>query len=150
MKVSEKGLELIKSSEGLRLKAYLCSAGVWTIGYGHTKGVKRGMVISEAQAEDLLRDDLRDVESVLNRIPVNSLLQQQFDALASFVFNFGATKFGSSTLLKRVIKRDPGAVEEFHKWVWETGPDGKKRKSDGLIRRRIREAKLFTTGELMP
>ena len=82
MKASSKALELIKQFEGLRLKAYLCPGGVWTIGYGHTAGVKPGMVISEAQAEEYLKADLISFERYLNGLGL-ALNQNQFDALIS-------------------------------------------------------------------
>ena len=92
MQISQKGLNLIKEFEGLRLKPYKCAAGVWTIGYGHTNGVNENTnAITEAQAEQYLRDDLRNFETLVNNknyVPQN-INQNQFDALVSFAFNLG-------------------------------------------------------------
>ena len=92
MEISQKGLDLIKEFEGLSLKPYKCVAGVWTIGYGHTKGVSENTsAITEQQAEQLLRDDLKYFEGLVNNkknVPQN-INQNQFDALVSFAFNLG-------------------------------------------------------------
>lgn len=91
MKVSQNGLNLIKEFEGCRLTAYQCSAGVWTIGYGHTKGVKKGQCITREQAEHYLIQDVKSAEKNVNsfydRYKWN---QNQFDALVSFAFNLGS------------------------------------------------------------
>ena len=112
MKISQRGIDLIKSSEGLKLKAYLCPAGIWTIGYGFTKGVRAGMTITEEQATQRLMNEICTREKELNdildkyHVVVN---QNQFDALVSFQFNTGA--LGNSTLLKKLNKKDySGAV----------------------------------------
>ena len=88
MKTSEKGKALIREFESLRLEAYRCPAGVLTIGYGHTAGVKEGDRIDKRRAEYFLDKDLEDVEAVINR-ECPGVNQSQFDALASFVFNLG-------------------------------------------------------------
>lgn len=82
----------IKKFEGLRLKAYVCAAGVCTIGYGHTIGVKPGDVITEAQADAFFESDIRAVENQVNALPLH-LGQYQFDAVVSFCFNVGIGKF---------------------------------------------------------
>lgn len=88
MITSKEGIDLIKSFEGCRLKAYQDSVGVWTIGYGHTSGVKPGMEISQVEAEQYLRKDLVVYEGHVNGL--NRTLQQwEFDALVSFCFNCG-------------------------------------------------------------
>ena len=83
MKTSRKGIELIKKYEGLRLTAYRCPAGVWTIGYGHTKGVKQGQKISSEEAEKLLIEDLTPIEKNIDKMGLK-INQSQFDALVSF------------------------------------------------------------------
>ena len=92
-KISSNGLEIIKKYEGCYLKAYKCPAGVWTIGYGHTAGVKSGMSISKAEAEKLLKEDCEAFEKYVNSksiVPLtDELNQNQFDALVSFAFNVG-------------------------------------------------------------
>lgn len=93
-KIGQAGLNLIKQYEGCRLSAYQCAAGVWTIGYGHTAGVKKGMTITQTQAETYLKQDCAKFESYVNSaayVPIiANLNQNQFDALVSFAFNCGA------------------------------------------------------------
>ena len=79
--------ELIKHFEGLELNAYQCAAGVWTIGYGHTKGVQSGMSISEARANEMLEEELVEYEGYVNDMVSVSLSQCQFDAMVSWVYN---------------------------------------------------------------
>ena len=139
MRTSRKGIEFIKAHEGLRLDAYLCPAGVPTIGYGHTHGVKMGDRITEEQAEKFLIDDLAVAETEVNRYGLH-LTQNQFDALVSFVFNVGVGNFRSSTLLKRLKANpnDPDIANQFKKWVYGNG-----KVLPGLVRRREDEAKLY-------
>ena len=139
MKTSDKGIGLIKRFEGLRLKAYLCPAGKPTIGYGHTKDVKLGDVITEKEAEQLLLEDLIVVENEINKHNLD-INQNQFDALVSFVYNVGVGNFRTSTLLKK-IKTDPNdktIANEFKRWVYSNG-----KKLPGLVKRREEEAKLY-------
>jgi lysozyme len=139
MRTSRKGIEFIKAHEGLRLDAYLCPAGVPTIGYGHTYNVKIGDRITAEQAEMLLIGDLIVAETEVNRYGLH-LTQNQFDALVSFVFNVGAGNFRNSTLLKRLKANpnDPDIANQFKRWVYS---DGKV--LPGLVRRRNEEAKLY-------
>ena len=143
MKTSPKGIALIKEFEGLRLKAYKCPGGVWTIGYGHTAGVKPGMVISEAQAEEYLKADLIAFERYLNSLGL-ALNQNQFDALVSFIYNVGTGNFSSSTLLRkiRVNPQDNSIMDEFLRWVYSKG-----RVLPGLQRRRLDEMKLYFSND---
>ena len=141
MKTSKKGLELIKLHEGLKLGAYICPANVWTIGYGHTKSAKQGMVITTEKATELLKSDLNTAENCVNKqdLPIN---QNQFDALVSFVFNVGCFAFENSTLL-RMIKNNKSKEEieaQFNRWV-----NGKGRKLPGLVKRRKEESELYFT-----
>ena len=143
MKASSKALELIKQFEGLRLKAYLCPGGVWTIGYGHTAGVKPGMVISEAQAEEYLTADLIASEKYLNNLRL-AINQNQFDALISFIYNVGTGNFSRSTLLRKVRAnpQDNSIMDEFLRWVYSKG-----RVLPGLQRRRLAEMKLYFSND---
>ena len=143
MKTSPKGIALIKEFEGLRLKAYKCPGGVWTIGYGHTAGVKHGMVISERQAEEYLKADLIAFEKYLNGLGL-ALDQNQFDALISFIYNVGTGNFTSSTLLRkvRVNPQDNSIMDEFLSWVYSKG-----RVLPGLQRRRLAEMKLYFSND---
>ncbi|WP_434525611.1 lysozyme [Photorhabdus asymbiotica] len=141
MKLSEKGFELIKHFEGLRLHAYQCSANVWTIGYGHTAGVRLGDVINAEEADIFLHRDVADAERTVNNAVSVSINQHQFDALVSFVFNLGAGNFRSSVLLKKLNAGDyAGAAGELLRWVNAGG-----QKLAGLVRRREAEKMLFET-----
>ena len=142
MKTSQKGIDFIKRHEALKLNAYLDAVGIWTIGYGHTKTAKKGMTITEAEAEKLLVDDLKTAENEINshNLP---LKQHQFDALASFVFNVGTGAFRTSTLLKR-IKIDtnhPDIPNQFNRWIYGNG-----KILNGLVKRRKQETEIYTKG----
>ena len=141
MKASKQGIDFIKKHEALRLNAYLDAAGVWTIGYGHTKTAKKGMTITKAEAEKLLVADLKTAENEINshNLP---LKQHQFDALVSFVYNVGVGNFRRSTLLKRLKANpnDPDIANQFKRWVYGGG-----KVLPGLVRRRNDEAKLYFT-----
>ncbi|WP_338885086.1 lysozyme [Xenorhabdus sp. TH1] len=120
MKISEDGINKLKSYEGLKLKAYpdpATGAEPWTIGYGHTKGVKPGQVITMQQAEEYLHQDLISVYAAIQRLVKVPLTQGQFDALCSFIFNLGIGNFAHSTLLKKLNTGDyQSAAKEFVKW----------------------------------
>jgi lysozyme len=150
MYISKQGLDLIKLFESLKLKAYRCPAGVWTVGYGHTLGVYPGMTITPELAEKFLVDDVwnfeREVESLV-KVPIT---QSQFDALVSFAFNIGsdidedtiAEGLGDSTLLRKLNSGDIlGAANEFPKWNKSKG-----KVLNGLTRRRAAERDLFLSG----
>ena len=100
MNIGQKGIDLIKHFEGCELNAYKCPAGVWTIGYGHIKGVSEGMSITQEQAEQMLLDELKEYENYINELVTVNLSQNQFDALVSWVYNLGPANLQSSTLLK--------------------------------------------------
>ena len=140
MRTSDNGVELIKRHEGLVLQAYLCPAGVWTIGYGHTRGVKSTDRITPQQAEQFLREDLRSAETTILRPVRRPLRQNQFDALVSFVFNVGAGNFQSSTLLRKVNENpnNPDIRGEFGRWIY-----AKRVVLPGLVKRRRDEADLY-------
>ena len=143
MTASEKAYKLIKDSEGLELASYKCPAGKWTIGYGHTKFVAAGMSITMEIAEELLREDVQECEKVLNRMGVN-FRQGQFDALVSFIFNFGEGKFNSSSLKKKILAGAPDEeiVAELKKWDKAT-VNGKKVPLGGLTKSRAAETALW-------
>ncbi|REF27770.1 lysozyme [Xenorhabdus cabanillasii] len=142
MEISENGINKIKSYEGLRLKAYPDPAtGVepWTIGYGHTKGVVPGQVITKQQAEVLLREDLNPIYAVLGQCVKVPLTQGQFDALCSLIFNVGIGNFIHSTLLKKLNQGDyQEAAQEFLKWDKVNG-----NKLPALFARRKSEQGMF-------
>jgi lysozyme len=144
MTTSRLGLRLIKDFEGLRLGAYLCPAGVPTIGYGHTKGVKMGQVITNEQADDYLIEDIAPLERHLNKLGIN-FRQEQFDALVSWLFNLGVGNFKKSNLLKRIQAdaSDEAIAAEFIKWIYAG-----KTPLAGLKKRRVAEANMFVGYEL--
>ena len=142
MRASENGIELIKNSEGCALKAYPdpgTGGRPWTIGYGHTHKVSNGDVITQAQAEQFLRDDLQLIYITIEtsvKVPLN---QNQFDALCSFIFNVGGGHFAKSTLLKKLNAGDyAGAAEELLRWNKAAG-----KVLPGLLKRRSAEYRLF-------
>ncbi|OTA17324.1 lysozyme [Xenorhabdus vietnamensis] len=120
MEISEIGINKLKSYESLRLKAYpdpATGAEPWTIGYGHTRGVKSGQVITAQQADAFLHQDLVPIYGAIQRLVKVPLTQGRFDALCSFIFNLGIGNFTHSTLLKKLNAGDyQGAAEEFLKW----------------------------------
>lgn len=142
MKISQRGIDLIKQFEGLSLTAYPdpgTGGEPWTIGYGHTGGVKKGQTITESRAEELLREDVRRFEVAVDRLVKVPLTQAQFDALLSFAFNLGAGNLGSSTLLRLLNAGDyAGAAAQFERWVNAAG-----KIMPGLVRRRAAERALF-------
>ena len=144
MFTSQNGIDLIKKYEGCKLKAYKCPAGVPTIGYGHTQGVKMGMTITQAQAEAFLKDDIKPLEGVLNAMGIN-YTQNQFDALSDFIFNLGVGNFNSSTLKKKIIAKasDVEIAEQIIKWVNVGG-----KPLLGLKKRRVEEANMFLNKEM--
>lgn len=142
MKTSNKGIEMIKGFETLHLKAYMCPAGHYTIGWGHTKGVTATQHISLTQAEMFLSEDVKNAEVCVLKIP--GLAQNQFDALVSFVFNVGVQAFENSTLRRLVIanRNDKAIAGEFIRWKYAT-VGGRKVVLPGLERRRKAEADMY-------
>lgn len=142
MQVSQKGVDLIKSFEGLRLTSYYDAVGIITIGYGHTgSDVKPNQTITKEEAEHLLKQDLVKFETAVTKLITIPLTQNQFDALVSFTYNCGSGALEQSTLRKRLNnKEDPNkvATEELPKWV-----NGSKGPLPGLVKRRNEELSLF-------
>lgn len=135
MKISQVGIDLIKSFEGCVLTAYLCPSNVWTIGYGHTTGVYQGQVITKVQAEQLLKEDIVKYENYVNNTGL-SLNQNQFDALVSFTYNCG-----SGNLKKLIANRSLSEIAEAILLYNKSRGTVLK----GLVRRREAERKLFLT-----
>lgn len=144
--LNQASINLIKSFEGLRLKAYQDSVGVWTIGYGHTSAagglkVTPGLVITNQQAEDLLRSDLKKYQIYVETNIRVDLNDNQYGALVSLCYNIGPGNFAKSTLVKKLNARDyNGAVGQFAVWNRAGG-----KVLAGLTRRRSAEATLFIT-----
>jgi len=143
MKISAEGLALIKKFEGLELTAYKCAAGVWTIGYGHTKDVQEGDEWSEAHADHMLEVELEEFEEYINDNVTVALSQNQFDALVSWVYNLGPANLKASTMLKVLNSGDyEGVPAQIQRWNKAGG-----KVLEGLIRRRKAEALLFVGRE---
>lgn len=142
MKLSPEGLDAIKQHEGFRADVYDDGAGFLTIGYGHKLtpdeiGVLT--VVSFAQATQLLRRDVQAAEAAVNDAVTVPLVQGEFDALVSLVFNIGAGAFRRSTLLRKLNAEDrAGAAREFGRWVFAGG-----KRMAGLVSRRAAEAAMF-------
>lgn len=122
MKISQSAKEKMKQFEGLRLKAYRCPAGVWTIGYGHTAGVKDGDVVSPSEANALFEQDIAGFEKQIAALGL-TLNQHQYDAVVSFAYNVGIGNFSSSTLCRKIRKNpsDSTIPAEFKRWVYAGG-----------------------------
>lgn len=144
--ISQEGLDLIKKYEGLKLKPYLCPAKIPTIGYGNTfyeNGTKvtlKDPEITEGRATELLRFIIKSFEQHVDSYCIDTLTQNQFDAITSFCYNVGAGNLKTSTLLKKVNinHNDPTIVDEFMKWTRGGG-----KVLPGLVKRRKSEAELY-------
>lgn len=138
----------IRQTESLRLSAYKCPAGVWSIGYGHTLGVRPGMVIDESRAEEHLNNDVEAILGYLNR-KFPWLNYNQNSALIDFIYNVGVSKFETSTLKKKIEAResDDEVCKQFRRWQYyhqgqELVP------SRGLLKRREWECAMWK-GEIV-
>jgi lysozyme len=155
--ISNDGIELIKRFEGFHkvqpdgtVSAYRCAAGVWTIGWGSTKGVRSGQKITVEEAEEKLRDDLKTSESAVKQYVSVPLSQGQYDALVSYVFNCGSGNFRSSTLLKRLnVGQYDDVPEQLMRWN-KARVNGKLTVLRGLTRRRAAEAAIFSRDAKLP
>jgi lysozyme len=136
---SQEGLDLIKKFEGCELTAYQDSVDVWTIGFGHTKGVEEGDEITQDEAEEMLASELDEYEGYINDMVECDLEQCQFDALVAWVYNLGPTNLKSSTMLKRLNSNDLDDVpNQIKRWDKAGG-----KVLAGLVRRREAESLLF-------
>lgn len=139
MQISEEGIALIKKFEGCRLESYLCSAGVLTIGYGHTREVLEGAQITQGEADEMLWEDIKSFEGYVNDLVFVPLEQCQFDALVCWTFNLGATNLAESTMLKKLNALEYAEVPyQMRRWNRARG-----KVLDGLVRRREAESLLF-------
>ena len=138
MQISDNCLDLVRQYEGFEAKAYKCPAGIWTIGYGHTLNVRPNDVITEAQASQLLKEELQSYAAKVAKI-VPVATQNQFDALVSFAYNLGVNALSTSTLIKKHLAFDyKGAQAEFARWNKAGG-----KVLQGLVKRRAAEAELY-------
>jgi len=145
MEYSKEGLHLTEQFEGVRLTAYPdpgTGGDPWTIGYGHTGAdIHAGLTITQAQAEEYLRQDVQKAAANVNTHVKVEITQDEFDALVDFAFNCGCGNLDTSTLLKKLNAGDhEGAAQEFLKWDMAGGHH-----MAGLLRRRQAEAALFLT-----
>ena len=142
MKLSQRGIDLIKQFEGYSSKAYpdpATGGAPWTIGYGTTKGVKPGMIITAEQAEKMLRDDVAKFESGVSALLKVPTTQGQFDAMVSLAYNIGLGNFGKSTLLRKHNEKCYScAAGQFPAWNRANG-----KVMNGLTRRRNAERALY-------
>jgi len=144
--INAAGLNLIKTWEGCRLEAYQDVAGIWTIGYGHIKGVTRGMKITQAQADDTLADDLASsrqaVDTSTSDVPTTD---NQFAAMVALSFNIGSANFrGSSVLREHRAGHFADAAQAFLMWN-KSHVNGELTVVDGLTKRRNAERTLYLT-----
>jgi lysozyme len=139
LKISQRGIDLIKRFEGCELEAYQDLVGKWTIGYGHTKEVSEGMRITKDQAEHMLTEELKEFEGYINNYVFVDLQQNAFDALVSWVYNLGPTNLRNSTMLK-VLNAGKYTEVPYQMKRWNRAGG---RVSKGLTRRREAEARLF-------
>ena len=139
MKTTDILLKKIMEFEGCRLKAYRDAAGVATIGYGHTKGVRMGDMITAWCAKEYLRQDIEEAEHLVAELGVARTVGQ-LEALTDFVFNLGIARLRQSTLLKKIRQRRPKREirAEFMRWVYASG-----RRMPGLVKRRTWEANRY-------
>lgn len=142
--MNDAGYALSRKAEGLKLKAYLCPAKKWTIGYGATRyederKVKEGDIITKERAEELLKNLISKFEKDVKRLVQVQLNDNQFSALVDFTYNVGTESFATSTLLKKINTVNfKGASEEFGRWIYSKGVE-----LPGLVKRRKAEKELF-------
>ena len=144
MRLSDYAFLHLKEYEGLRLESYKCAGGKWTIGYGHTRGVREGQKIDKETANKLLQEDVEYFEKFLAKEPyAEDVTQSQWDALVSFIFNLGIGNFEGSKLRKKILRNidDPTIPDEFRRWVYSKGKVLK-----GLVIRREWEAQMYEWG----
>ena len=145
LRTNSAGVKIIKDSEALRLEAYQGPAGNWLIGYGHSQGVSPGMVISEARAEELLRDDLRAFEDGVKRLLTVPVNENEFSAMVSLAYNLGVGGFGRTVVLERLNAGDrQGAADGFLRHN-RARINGELTVLDHLTHRRELERELFLT-----
>jgi lysozyme len=138
MQISARGIALIQRFESCRLEAYDDGGGVWTIGWGHTKGVTKGDTCSQAEADEWLLEDIEahDINPLLGSVPTK---QCEFDAMTSLAFNIGLERYRNSTVLKRhKLGNRIGAANAFLLWRYDNG-----KMLPGLLRRREAERRLY-------
>ncbi len=149
LSVSENGLRHIANEEGCRAKAYQCSADVWTIGLGHTSGIKQGDIANNEQIANYFVKDVSSAEKVVKNHITQTPTQNEYDMMVSFVFHLGAGNFAKSTLLKKFNQGDnQGACGQYPRWVYVNGKDCRiaANNCDGIPKRRNKEMNICLNG----
>ena len=148
MKISKRAEEFIKGHEALRLTAYRCPTGHWTIGWGHTDDakypVRNGMTITRLRAQQMFEHDVEEAEAALDRMLKVRLNGNQYGALVSLIFNIGIGAFAKSSVLRAVNAGKKNIARELGMWVKGT-VKGRRKTLPGLVRRRSEEAALWAT-----
>lgn len=143
MRLGQRGKHLIEEFEGREKGAYLDGGGVWTIGIGHTGGVRRGQVATDAQIECWFAEDVAKAVAGVNKAVTVPVTQNQFDAMVALAYNVGVGAFAGSTLVRKLNSGDEaGAALQFARWNMDNG-----KVIAGLTRRRAAEADLFVSPE---
>lgn len=150
MKISDKGVEFIADFEGYHralpngdCTTYYCPAGVLTIGYGCTEGIRAGEVWTKKQALDRFKQELAKHEAAVNRVVTVDMTQNQFDALVSFSYNLGTGALASSSIVKQLNAGNPDAAARFFNLYCNAKVNGRLQKLPGLVRRRAGETAMF-------
>lgn len=139
--INQAGIDLIKSFEQCRLTSYEDGAGIWTLGWGHTRGITANMTCTQAQADQWFLEDIQETQKILSGLVPSTITANQFSACVSLAYNIGTGHFASSTLLKKLRGHDiAGAADQFLVWDKVAGAH-----SPGLQRRRQAERQLFIT-----
>ncbi|OEE30735.1 lysozyme [Vibrio genomosp. F10 str. ZF-129] len=149
LNVSENGLRHIANEEGCRLKSYQCSANVWTVGLGNTKGVTKDTHITEQQAAESFVESVAAAEKVVKKHITQTPKQGEYDMMVSFVYNLGAGNFSRSTLLKKFNQGDQlGACNEYQRWVFVNGKNCRLKQNNcaGIPKRRTKEENVCLYG----
>ncbi len=142
--INERGLNVIKKSEGLRLEAYLL-AGQWLIGYGHAATAQPGITITEREAEQLLIADVRDAEAAVRRLVAVPINENEFSALVSLAYNMGSSAFAGIEVLRRLNAGDRAGAANAFRYLVFADIDGARVALEALKRRRSEERALFLT-----
>lgn len=145
MEISQKGIILLKRFEGCKLNSYICPAGILTIGFGHTgKGVSPNQTITQAEADTLLKHDLKRFEDGINAALKVPTTQGQFDALVCFAYNLGLSR--ALPLVAMMNDGNAEGVPARMMLYTKATVDGVKKELPGLVKRRTAEADLFRHG----
>lgn len=143
-KLSDNGFDFMAEVEGVRLKSYQDSRGIWTVGIGHIKTAHKDQMITNTQVHELFETDAQWVENCINKEGLE-LNQNQFDALFSLIFNIGETQWRTSTLRRSLKLGVTDAKSISFAWkMWNRETIGGVRTiSNGAVNRRVKELDLF-------